>query len=1167
MKKLLSVFLVMCLLLTAFPLTAFAAQDNASPAGDNSGATGDCTWNFDSEYGELTISGSGAMANYYDSTMTPWFGQAGHIKTIQIQEGVTHIGDSAFAFIGGLQYINLPDSLKTIGSNAFKSTSLNGVFIPEGVTSIGANAFRDCTSLGFATLPKSLETVGQAAFLNTALSGIELPNFNTQIGYYAFGYDSNAKKMEGFTVTGYDRSTACGYANSNGFTFIDIEGTQYALRVYMGRAIKVTTQEVVTKARAGERIQIDQHPDPYVTIKGYSAEGVTFEQIDGKWYFTMPDHALIVYLNYETAKPINIDFSHGDTVSLSTEQYLFLTVNSNILTPYRTSSDGSGTYTYDLDSNGADDVRIERYQAVKLGTASIQTSVSFSKDGASFSPVTFLFAANSIDSVELYLEFPNAGDSYDYAADGAALSTMGDNRFTIESATWYSEWGIAPERFEGGQKYFVEMVLRPAEGYAFFANTRVKVNASEEMPPYATVYRMDNSGSLHAYTTATYLPGEAHAVHVNGGMAAKYPDQYNAWNAVSGARAGEAVWLSVSTESVPEGCYAVSNTLRYSSDNAIIEGEAQQFFIMPDEDVDVTISYSLQKQFDGVMDLRGGKPFLADDGGDNDSSTQAYGMRVLLYHLSKDKDVEWDSEHNREIIRYDIDGDGSFDVCSVNNEYTLLETNSLNDPTGQITLTFKREDCLMFPMRSLTILFAEPTVKKHRVIVENGIASAASGDHNGEHRIFEAYPGEHVYLFPDASRWNNEYAVQFTIDATSDDVSVNTEGDMFFIMPDKDVTVTVTYQTAPLLEGVMDLREGAYIADKGERYAMSEDYGMYFILQKFSAREESDFDSETYNMTFKFDIDNYGGYDIGYDQGARTFSLLPENSLRPASGRVTLSLPESGYYTVPMHRLTILLAGEDEQLQKHKITVNGGFASSENFSYDYPITSQYPYETVYLMADPSAVPEGKYVTGVKAESPDAEIADDMGHYFVMPEHDVTVNMTYELADRIPFVLDFSKSDAVQFDTAAEMDDVADSLAACAAVRSWYDSETESYVYQYDLNSDGKYDIASYPEQKTIRLLHHDFNGVQTLTGEKTGTFVLKYYPITVIFSAALKGDVDGDSRVTIADATALQRFLAEFDDAWLDLSVPQVLYAADADGDGRVTVRDVTAIQRIVAEL
>ena len=59
----------------------------------------------------------------------------------------------------------------------------------------------------------------------------------------------------------------------------------------------------------------------------------------------------------------------------------------------------------------------------------------------------------------------------------------------------------------------------------------------------------------------------------------------------------------------------------------------------------------------------------------------------------------------------------------------------------------------------------------------------------------------------------------------------------------------------------------------------------------------------------------------------------------------------------------------------------------------------------------------------------------------------------------------------------------------------------------------------------------------------------------------LLGDADGDGKVMILDATAIQRKLASLSVASFDEA------AADADGDDKVTILDATAIQRYLASL
>ncbi|MBE6824443.1 MAG: hypothetical protein E7513_03750 [Ruminococcaceae bacterium] len=59
-----------------------------------------------------------------------------------------------------------------------------------------------------------------------------------------------------------------------------------------------------------------------------------------------------------------------------------------------------------------------------------------------------------------------------------------------------------------------------------------------------------------------------------------------------------------------------------------------------------------------------------------------------------------------------------------------------------------------------------------------------------------------------------------------------------------------------------------------------------------------------------------------------------------------------------------------------------------------------------------------------------------------------------------------------------------------------------------------------------------------------------------------KGDTDGDGKVTVMDATAIQFYKAE-----LSMLSSSQIKRADVDGDGKATVMDATQIQRFLAEL
>ena len=62
-------------------------------------------------------------------------------------------------------------------------------------------------------------------------------------------------------------------------------------------------------------------------------------------------------------------------------------------------------------------------------------------------------------------------------------------------------------------------------------------------------------------------------------------------------------------------------------------------------------------------------------------------------------------------------------------------------------------------------------------------------------------------------------------------------------------------------------------------------------------------------------------------------------------------------------------------------------------------------------------------------------------------------------------------------------------------------------------------------------------------------------------TAAKTGDTNGDGQLTIRDATAIQRHLAEY-----ELLTPEQQALADTNGDGSITIDDVTLLQMYLAE-
>lgn len=162
------------------------------------------TWTL-STAGVLTISGTGAMANWESTLDIPWYKHRESILSVVIEEGVTSIGDAAFFNCKNLPTITIPQNIAHIGDNVFVgcngltsivvdqnnknySSSSDGVLfdkdqktlmrfpagrsgsyayvIPNSVDSIGEYAFQNCTGMSSVTIPKSLKSIGWNGFDN-----------------------------------------------------------------------------------------------------------------------------------------------------------------------------------------------------------------------------------------------------------------------------------------------------------------------------------------------------------------------------------------------------------------------------------------------------------------------------------------------------------------------------------------------------------------------------------------------------------------------------------------------------------------------------------------------------------------------------------------------------------------------------------------------------------------------------------------------------------------------------------------------------------------------------------------------------------------------------------------------------------------------------------------
>ena len=148
------------------------------------------------------------------------------LTSVTIGDSVTTIGENAFRDCDSLTSVTIPDSVTTIESYAFyrcdSLTEFNGKFaedngrilvvdgtlvafapaglteysIPDSVTTIGENAFDSCSKITSVIIGDSVTAIGKSAFWGCgSLTSVTIGDSVTTIGEKAFYYCSSLKKV------------------------------------------------------------------------------------------------------------------------------------------------------------------------------------------------------------------------------------------------------------------------------------------------------------------------------------------------------------------------------------------------------------------------------------------------------------------------------------------------------------------------------------------------------------------------------------------------------------------------------------------------------------------------------------------------------------------------------------------------------------------------------------------------------------------------------------------------------------------------------------------------------------------------------------------------------------------------------------------------------------
>lgn len=115
------------------------------------------------------------------------------ITSVVISEGIDTIGYSAFQGCEKLVKVEIPSSIKkwketSYNNSAFENcTALQELKLAEGLTTLGQRAFAGCSSLERVRVPSAIQTFPNQVFADcTSLCEVELAEGIRQIGYEAF---------------------------------------------------------------------------------------------------------------------------------------------------------------------------------------------------------------------------------------------------------------------------------------------------------------------------------------------------------------------------------------------------------------------------------------------------------------------------------------------------------------------------------------------------------------------------------------------------------------------------------------------------------------------------------------------------------------------------------------------------------------------------------------------------------------------------------------------------------------------------------------------------------------------------------------------------------------------------------------------------------------------
>ena len=154
------------------------------------------------------------------------FVDCSNLKSIDIPNSVYSLGTSAFEN-AGLTSINIPESITEIQASVFYGCKLTKITLPAGLKSIDAEAFADNgTNIEKVEIPESVISIGNNAFNGTNVKNFYINNIPSKIDLNANSpFKATGTSIHVFTLMKNIFENATNWSNYKGHFVADIEIT------------------------------------------------------------------------------------------------------------------------------------------------------------------------------------------------------------------------------------------------------------------------------------------------------------------------------------------------------------------------------------------------------------------------------------------------------------------------------------------------------------------------------------------------------------------------------------------------------------------------------------------------------------------------------------------------------------------------------------------------------------------------------------------------------------------------------------------------------------------------------------------------------------------------------------------------------------------------------